>query len=134
MSQTDQTGRSTDPEVPTVASDYPQVPDVPAVDGPFVEVTPGAWVRAAAILAVEDYTDHDWHELEDTPPSLRRREYVACVIVAGGGGDHSARWRSPYPSEQLRTACRLADHREDLRRLDAAARLVARHTRRDDRR
>ncbi|MGH2371657.1 MAG: hypothetical protein ACRDI2_26090, partial [Chloroflexota bacterium] len=52
-----------------------------------------------------------------------RREYVATVTTAASQSGDLARWRSVYPLEQLRTACRLAEHREDLRRLALRAQL-----------
>jgi hypothetical protein len=48
----------------------------------------------------------------------------ATALAAGGGGDAAIWWSSPYPLEQLRTALRLAEHREDFRRLEAFARLL----------
>ena len=45
-------------------------------------------------------------------------------LAVGGGGDSALWWSSPYPPEQLRTALRLAEHQEDLRRLEAFARLL----------
>ena len=106
--------------------------DGPAVDGPFVEVAPGTWARAAAVLAVETYTDHAWRERERPQDRFRRREYLTSVIVAGARGDTPAWWRSPFSLEQLRTACRLAEYHEERRRLEIVARLAALHARSDD--
>jgi len=104
--------------------------DVPAVDGPFVEVEPGKWLRAAAVIAVEDFTDYDYCELQRyAPGDVKRREYVARLVVEDKPEWYGT-WRSPYTTEQLRTACRLAEHKEDFRRLEAVARLSAVYNRR----
>jgi hypothetical protein len=39
-------------DLPAAADDAPELPAAPAVDGPFVEVAPDAWVRASQVLAV----------------------------------------------------------------------------------
>ena len=104
--------------------DWGELPELPAGDGPFVEVSPGAWVRADAVIAVEAYADHDWRELRDAGHRLHRREYRATVLVAGGRGGDPTWWRSPYPTATLREVLRLAAHGEDLRLLRAVARLV----------
>ena len=117
---------------PNAASPDPlELPELPPVDGPFVEVAPGTWMRAAAVVAVEAYADHDWRELRDAGHRLHRWEHAARVIVAGGSDD-PAWWRSPYSPGQLREALRLAAHSEDLRLLEAVARLAALARRRAD--
>ena len=96
--------------VPTAPPTHDTIaPAAPTVDGPFVEVAPNIWLRAEAVLAVIEYPAHTWH-----------LEYVSRVFAAGGRGNDPASWCSPHPAEALRTACRLAEHGEDLRRLRAA--------------
>ena len=92
--------------------DAPEVPTAPAVDGPFVEVAPTAWVRASDVLAVWTPADPDPHGPRDT------------ALAVGAEGGAPLWWSSPYPTEQLRTALRLAEHHEDFRRLEAFARLL----------
>jgi hypothetical protein len=95
----------------------PEAPRLPAVDGPFVEVAPGTWVRARAVLAVEPFPDDD----PDGPAGGPGR--FAGVVVAGGGGD-PVWWRSPHAPAQLRAALRRAEEGERASRLEALARLA----------
>ena len=97
----------------TSETDAPDLPAAPAVDGPFVEVAPDAWVRASDVLAVWVPAAHDDH-----------RRGPRDTGLAVGSGDAAVWWSSPYPPEQLRTALRLAEHQEDFRRLEAFARLL----------
>jgi hypothetical protein len=96
----------------------------PNVDGPFVEVAPGTWVRARAVLAVEPFTDDDGDPAPSESPSTGHPRRFAGVVVAGAGGD-PVWWRSPYAPAQLREALRRAEQGEHARCLEAVARLVA---------
>jgi hypothetical protein len=102
-------------------------PRLPAVDGPFVEVAPGTWVRARAVLAVEPFTDDDGEAMPgEAPPNGHpgRRRRFAGVVVAGGGDD-PVWWRSPYAPAQLREALRRAEEGERFRYLETLAQLAA---------
>jgi hypothetical protein len=100
---------------------------MPAVDGPFVEVSPGTWVRASVVLAVEAYTDgvgeDDRGGAATHLPTRGGAETFGGVVIAGGHDDPTW-WRSPYHPAQLREALRLAEHAERLRTLEGVARLV----------
>jgi hypothetical protein len=80
----------------------------PAVDGPFVEVRPGVWVRAASVDVVEGVA------VDSTNKS---RVHVRT----------DATYLSPWPGSALRAALRRAEHAEGLRVLELAARLAALH-------
>src|SRR5262249_11390375 len=94
------------PEAPAPADvpEVPDLPDVPVVDGPFVEVTPGTWVRASAILAVEPYPDdHRGAGAERGPPSGHSDRFAGVLI--GGGSSDPVWWRSPYPPASCARRC-----------------------------
>jgi hypothetical protein len=97
---------------------------LPAIDGPFVEVAPGTWVRASAVLAVEPYTDDDRDPAAGRAPGAGGHGRFAGVVVAGGNDD-PVWWRSPYAPARLREALRLAEQGERVRHLEAFARLAA---------
>jgi hypothetical protein len=113
------------------ASEQHAIPAAPAVDGPFVEVAPGTWVRARAVLAVEPFTDDDPDPAPGEPPSTGHPGRFAGVVVAGAGGD-PVWWRSPYAPAQLRESLRRAEQGEHARCLEAFAWLAAPTRRRAD--
>lgn len=89
------------------APDHPAVDDQPAVDGPYVEVASGVWVRAAAVTALE------WVGGSATTVLVRTR--------AGEG------YGSPWSAPELRAALRLAERCELFAGLELAARLAVLH-------
>jgi hypothetical protein len=99
----------------------------PAVDGPFVEVAWGTWVRASAVLAVQPYTDGD--RFDGDPVAGAGTQPFAGVVVAGGSSD-PVWWRSPHAPGPLRAALRRAELAEDARRLATLTRRLATLTRR----
>jgi hypothetical protein len=102
------------PEVPD-APGPSAFADAPAIDGPFVEVAPGTWVRARAVLAVEPFPDDDPDSAAAGAPGG-----FAGVVVAGGGGD-PVWWRSPHAPAELRAALRRTEDGERARHLAARA-------------
>jgi hypothetical protein len=89
----------------------------PAIDGPFVEVGPGVWVRATDVSAVA--------RAPAVEPGDRTRSRV-YVPAAGRTRRPAVAFASPYRVDALVTALRLAEHHEDVRRLELALERVAR--------
>ena len=84
--------------------------DAPALEGPFVAVAPGVWVRADRVTAV---TRADPGAPGDQCDRTRSRVHVLGADPAGPASGFA----SPHPVDALVTALRLAEHREEVRRL-----------------
>ena len=85
--------------------------DAPAIDGPFVEAAPGVWVRASDVGTVAR-----------AYPAQSREQTRSRVFVTGRCRPEREPTDvdSPYRVDVLLTALRLAEHREDARRLTLA--------------
>jgi hypothetical protein len=94
----------------------PDMPEVPAVAGAFVEIRPGTWLRASSVVAVTN-----GYRVDPRDPT---RSHIYAVDTAGPipGG---ATFRSPFTAALLLIAFRQAEYAEDLRRLEVLAQLLA---------
>ena len=94
--------------------------DAPALEGPFVAVAPGVWVRAGRVSAVARAA-HGAGDEGDPGARTGSRVYVLGVEPTSPAPGFA----SPHPVDALVTALRMAEHREEVRRLKLCLRLVA---------
>jgi hypothetical protein len=91
--------------------------DAPAFEGPFVAVAPGVWVRATRVSAVARAALGAGDEGDRTG---------SRVYILGADPTETAPGiASPHSVDALVTALRMAEHREEVRRLKLGLRLVA---------
>ena len=91
-----------------------------ALEGPFVAVAPGVWVRASRVCAVARATPGAGDEGDQGDGTGSRVYVLGADPTAPAPG-----FASPHPVDALVTALRMAEHREEVRRLKLCLRLVA---------
>jgi hypothetical protein len=98
----------------------------PALEGPFVAVAPGVWVRAGRVSAVARATSGEGDEGDQGDQGDQGDGTGSRVYVLGADPTEPAPgFASPHPVDALVTALRVAEHREEVRRLKLCLRLVA---------